>query len=344
MTDQIPSDRIPNMRALVLDQKQESGVRLTEVQERSLLLGEVKIKIKAAALNHRDEWCRQGRYPNIADGMILGSDGAGVVSEVGPDVSGSLVGKEVIINPALNWGDDQKAQGKDFEILGMPRNGTLAEFVIVPADRVFQKPGYLTWEEAAALPLAGLTAFRAISYQGALKEDEKLLVTGFGGGVAQFATQFGLALGAEVAVSSSSEEKLAKAKSIGAFAGFNYKEESWVAEALAVTNGFDLLIDGAGGNALNDLIDVARPGGKIVIYGATLGNPNQVVARKIFWKQLKLIGTTMGSDSDFKEMIGFVTAHEIRPIIDQVYSFDQAVLAFGRMNAGEQMGKIVLIP
>lgn len=344
MTDQIPSDRILNMRALVLDQKQESRIRLTQVQERSLLPGEVKVRIKAAALNHRDEWCRQGRYPNTADGVILGSDGAGVVSEAGVNVPDSLVGQEVIINPALNWGDDQKAQGMDFEILGMPRNGTFAEYVIVPADRIFQKPAYLTWEEAAALPLAGLTAFRAISYQGNLTENEKLLVTGFGGGVAQFATQFGLAMGAEVYVSSSSGDKLAKAKSIGAFASFNYKEESWVAEALAVTNGFDLLIDGAGGNSLNDLIDVAKPGGKIVVYGATLGNPDQVVARKIFWKQLKLVGTTMGSDSDFKAMIDFVTVHEIRPIIDQVYSFDQAVLAFGRMNAGEQMGKIVLTP
>jgi len=332
------------MKALILDQKQESRIRLTEVQDAVLKDGEVKIKIKAAALNHRDEWCRQGRYPNIADGVILGSDGAGVVSEVGPNVSDSLVGQEVIINPALNWGNDQKAQGKDFEILGMPRNGTLAEFVIVPDDRIFQKPAYLTWEEAAALPLAGLTAFRAISYQGSLKENEKLLVTGFGGGVAQFATQFGLAMGAEVAVSSSSEAKLAKAKSIGAFSEFNYKEENWVADALDATNGFDLIIDGAAGNALNDLIDVAKSGGKIVVYGATLGNPDQVVARKIFWKQLKVMGTTMGSDSDFKAMIDFVTAHEIRPIIDQVYSFDQAVLAFERMNAGEQMGKIVLTP
>ena len=127
------------MKAITLTSTQSSKLLLTEVQTRHLLPGEVRVLIKAAALNHRDEWCRQGLYPNIKDGVILGSDGAGIVSEIGEGVDYELLQKEVIINPALNWGDNQKVQSASFEILGMPRNGTLSESVIVPVDRLYSK-------------------------------------------------------------------------------------------------------------------------------------------------------------------------------------------------------------
>ncbi|SFT56460.1 NADPH:quinone reductase [Algoriphagus locisalis] len=332
------------MKAITLNSAQQSKLLLTDVQTRSLLPGEVRVLIKAAALNHRDEWCRQGLYPNIKDGVILGSDGAGIVSEIGEGVDYELLQKEVIINPALNWGDNQKVQGSSFEILGMPRNGTLAESVIVPADRLYSKPAHLTWEEAAALPLAGLTAYRAVTYQGNIQPGENLLVTGFGGGVAQFAVQFGLALGANVSTSSSSPEKLEKAKALGVSTTFNYLDHNWISKANEDTNGFDLIIDGAVGDTLNHLIQVAKPGGKIVFYGATLGNPTKLEARKIFWNQLKIMGTTMGSDLDFKNMLSFVSEKKLQPVIDQVFRFDQAEEAFDRMRDGKQMGKIVLVP
>ncbi len=333
------------MKAIVLNLDSKEKIKLTDVQESILGPGEVRVKIKAAALNHRDEWSRQGLYPNLKSGVILGSDGAGVVSELGKGVDSFWLGKGVIINAAINWGDNQNFQGKDFEILGMPRNGTFAESVVVPADRLHQKPDHLTWEEAAALPLAGLTAFRALTYQGQLQEDENVLVTGFGGGVAQFAAQFALALGAKVSISSSSSDKIKKGLKMGASFGYDYTNAKWVDQAIAATKGgFDLIIDGAAGDTFNQLIQVCKPGGRVVFYGATRGNPGKLEARRIFWNQLKVIGSTMGSDNDFRKMLQLVERRKIHPVIDKVFSLDQAVEAFDRMRAGEQMGKIILKP
>ncbi|PZX55828.1 quinone oxidoreductase family protein [Algoriphagus chordae] len=332
------------MKAITLASQQESKLLFTDVKSRELLPGEVRVNIKAAALNHRDEWCRKGLYPNIQDGIVLGSDGAGIVAEIGAEVDADWLQKEVIINPALNWGENQQVQSASFEILGMPRNGTLAESVIIPADRLHEKPAHMTWEEAGALPLAGLTAFRALTYHGDIQAGQNLLVTGFGGGVAQFAVQFGLALGANVSTSSSRPEKLERAKVLGVSNTFNYLDDKWLSDAIEAIGGFDLIIDSAVGNSLNQLIQVVKPGGKIVFYGATRGNPTELDARKIFWNQLKIMGTTMGSDLDFKNMISLVCEKKIQPIIDQVFKFDQAKEAFDRMRDGKQTGKIVLVP
>lgn len=330
------------MKSIVLNNELNTKIQFTHSPFPRPSQEEVVVQIKAAALNHRDEWSRKGLYPNLKNGVILGSDGAGIVDAVGSDQHSHWIGKNVIINPAINWGPSQLAQSKNFEILGMPRNGTLAEYVAVPADRLHEKPGHLSWEEAGALPLAGLTAYRALVYQGQVKAGDKVLVTGIGGGVAQFAAQFALALGAEVYASSSSEAKSEKALAMGIKGVFNYKLESWTQEALEKTGGFDLIIDGAAGDTLNNLIAVAKPGGKIVFYGATMGNPGRLEARKIFWNQLKIMGSTMGSDQDFKEMLELVSTKQIRPVIDQVFPLENAVEAFDRMKAGAQFGKIVL--
>ncbi|AGA79187.1 zinc-binding dehydrogenase [Echinicola vietnamensis] len=330
------------MQGLVLDQDNASGINIKEVSLPDLKPQEVKVKVIAAALNHRDEWCRQGKYPNIKDGIILGSDGAGVVEAVGESVDKAWLGKEVIINAANFWGDDQSVQSADFQILGMPTNGTMAEYVHVNVSRLCDKPQHLTFEEAAALPLAGLTAYRAVLYHGQLKPGRQLLVTGFGGGVAQFAAQFGVAAGADVYVNSSSEEKLSKAKALGAIAGFNYKDENWVQSALDQTGGFDLVVDSAMGDTFPLLIKVLKPGGKLVFYGATLGNPPMMDARRVFWNQLTIQGTTMGSDQDFAEMVAFVESHQITPLVDSIFSFSDARTAFDRMAEGKQTGKIVL--
>lgn len=332
------------MKGIVLNRTLADKIALEEVILPDLKKDEVLVKIKAAALNHRDEWCRVGLYPNLKDGVVLGSDGSGIVESVGSEVDTEWKGKEVIINPALYWGPNQAVQSKEFEILGMPRNGTLAEFVIVPADRLFEKPSHLSFEQAAALPLAGLTAFRALVYQGEIKSGRKVLITGIGGGVAQFAFQFALAFGAEVYVSSSKPEKIHRAMEQGALGGYNYLEATWTENALAETGGFDLIIDGAAGSGLNDLVAVTKPGGRIVFYGATQGNPGKIEARRIFWNQLKVIGTTMGSDEDFRQMIAFVKDKKIVPVVDSVFSFEDAVKAFDRMRVGAQSGKIVLTP
>ena len=332
------------MKGIVLQRNSPSKIQLLELPQPVCGPGEVLIKIKAAALNHRDEWCRKGSYPNLKDGVILGSDAAGIVAEVGSDVDPSWIGKEVIINPAKNWGINEKAQSKEFEILGMPSHGTLAEFIAVPADRIHPKPNQLSWEEAAALPLAGLTAYRALVVKGQVQAGDQVLVTGIGGGVAQFVAQFALALGAKLFVSSSDPEKISQAIDQGASAGFNYTYANWSTQARQQTGGMDLVIDGASGDTLTHLMDVCNPGARLVFYGATRGNPGQLEARKLFWNQLQLIGTTMGTDADFLQMLQLVKKHQIKPKLDQVFSLEQAVEAFDRMKEGRQFGKIVLVP
>jgi NADPH:quinone reductase-like Zn-dependent oxidoreductase len=332
------------MKGIVLDRQLDSNIKLIEVSKPVLKSGEALIRIKAAALNHRDEGCRQGLYPNLSDGVILGSDGAGIVEEVYDSAHVSWLGKEVILNPGMNWGQNQKVQSKEFKILGMPENGTFAEFLAIPFDRLHEKPAHLNWEEAAALPLAGVTAFRALIYQGDVQAGDQVLVTGIGGGVAQFAAQFAKAKGAILSVSSSRVAKLDKADKDGADFLFNYTESSWTEKALEATGGFDVIIDGASGDALNQLISICLPGGKIVFYGATMGNPGKIEARKVFWNQLKIIGSTLGSDQDFLDMLALVKEKEIKPVIDQVFNLADAEKAFDRMKAGDQLGKIILIP
>lgn len=332
------------MNGIILNRQQASKIELVSMPTPEIKPGEALIRIKAAALNHRDEWCRQGLYPNLKDGVVLGSDGAGMVERVFDDRDSFWLGKEVIINPAKNWGDSQKAQSSDFSILGMPENGTLAEYLAVPMDRIHEKPAHLNWEKAAALPLAGVTAYRALVYHGGIQQGDQVLVTGIGGGVAQFAAQFAIAKGATLSVTSSKTYKLERAKSDGADFGYNYLDPNWTGKALEDTGGFDVIIDGAAGDSLNRLISVCKPGGKIVLYGATMGNPENIVARKIFWNQLKIMGSTMGSDRDFLEMLALVDEKQLHPVVDSVFTFAEAELAFDRMKAGHQLGKIILTP
>ncbi|WP_114752194.1 zinc-binding dehydrogenase [Pleomorphovibrio marinus] len=330
------------MNAITLDSTHDDKISLNEVVLPPLKPDEVRIAIHAAALNHRDEWCRQGKYPNIKDGVVLGSDGAGVVEEVGAEVDKSWLGQEVLVNPALEWGEEQKAQSKNFRILGMPDHGTIAEYLHIPVDNIYNKPNHLNIYQAAALPLAGLTAYRALFYHAKVSKGAKVLVTGFGGGVAQFAAQFAIAAQADTYVSSGDPSKLYKAKEIGAKAGFDYKDPNWTREALALSGGFDIIIDSAMGETLDNLLHVAKPGGKIVFFGATLGNPSGLNVRKVFWSQVTLQGTTMGSDQDFEDMLAFTNHHKITPIIDAEFPIQEAAKAFDRMKAGAQMGKIVI--
>jgi NADPH:quinone reductase-like Zn-dependent oxidoreductase len=227
--------------------------------------------------------------------------------------------------------------------LGLPDDGTFAEYVRVPVANLVEKPAHLSFEEAAALPLAGVTAWRAVMTRAQLRAGERVLITGIGGGVALFALQFAVAAGARVFVTSGSAEKLSRAASLGASGGVNYRDSDWVQRLRSLTSGgFDVIIDGAGGDGFSDLLDLAVPGGRVVTYGATLGNPGNVVIRRIFWKQLNVLGSTMGNAQDFAEMTAFVSRYAIRPVIDKVFAASEGEAAFRRMEAGEQFGKIVL--
>ena len=305
--------------------------------------GQAVVRLKAAALNHRDLWIQLGQYAGIKLPITLGSDGAGIVTAVGSPADQSWVGREVIINPALDWGSDVRAQGPQFRILGLPDSGTFAEQIAIPAANLAPKPAHLSWEQAAALPLAGLTAWRALFTRAQLKSGERVLVTGVGGGAALFALQFAVAAGAEVWVTSSSPEKIARARTLGARGGMNYRDADWPAALQKQASDlFDVIIDSAGGEGFGKLIELTRPGGRIAFFGATTGNPPSLDLRKSFFRQISLLGTTMGSPADFAGMTAFVAAHRIAPVVDRVFPLAATEDALRHMEASAQFGKIVL--
>jgi zinc-binding alcohol dehydrogenase/oxidoreductase len=304
--------------------------------------GQAIVQLQAAGLNRRDYWITQGKYPDIRTPVVLGSDGAGTVTQVGSDVSTSWLGRQVVLYPGIDWGPDPAVQGASFRVLGMPEDGTFATSIAVPVESLFDKPAHLSWQEAAALPLAGVTAYRALVVQGNVQPGQKVLITGIGGGVASFALQFAVAGGAEVWVTSSSTRKIQHAVSLGAQGGFDYCQSDWHRELLARCGPMDLVVDSAGGNGYGDLIQAAAPGARVVSYGSTAGRPADLDLFKVFWKQLKLIGSTMGSPEDFAAMLDAVQRHQIHPVVDQVFSLEDGATAVAHMADCPQFGKLVL--
>jgi zinc-binding alcohol dehydrogenase/oxidoreductase len=302
--------------------------------------GEAVVRLRACGLNHRDVWIRQGLYAKIRLPCVLGSDGAGVV-ESAPGKS--WVGKRAVIIPCYGWGPDPRVQSREFEILGMPRQGTMAEKIAIPESMLCEIPENLSFNEAAALPVAGITAYRALVTKGDLRKDEHVLVTGIGGGVATLALLFARALGARVSVTSGSEAKLAKARTMGAIAAASYKEKGWEKDLVAQAGSPpSLIIDGAGGDGLNNLIGAAAGAARIVLYGATRMSPSKLDMAKIFFKQIDIRGTTMGTDDEFRAMLQLVARARIQPVIDRVFPLSQAVEANGLLEQSTQMGKIIL--
>lgn len=330
------------MQALVLEGVNQP-LQLKTLPDLTPGPGEAVVALRAAALNHRDLWIQKGQYAGLKFPIILGSDGAGIVEAVGGGVDASLRGREVILNPALGWGDRPAAQSKNFRILGLPDDGTFAERLRIPAVQLAPRPAHLDFAHAAALPLAGLTGFRALFSRAKLQAGERVLITGVGGGVALFALQFAVAAGATVHVTSSSDEKIARAVALGAAGGVNYKAEDWAAKLKAeVPGGFDVTIDSAGGEGFPQLVDLAAMGGRIAFFGATLGNPPGLDMRKMFWKQITLCGTTMGAPDEFAAMTRFVEEHRIVPVADTVFPLAEGNAALAAMDRSEQFGKIVL--
>lgn len=329
------------MQAIVLSGINEPLV-VQDVEMPVLDAGEALVRVKAAAFNRRDYWIQKGQYAGLAFPIVLGSDGSGIVEEVYSAVDQPWLAEEVVINPSLNWGENEGFQSSDFSILGLPENGTFAEYVKVKVENLFPKPPHLTFEEAAAFPLAGLTAFRALFSRAGLKRGEKLLVVGAGGGVSSFALLFGKAIGADVYVTSGDNTKIEKAMSLGAIAGVNYHDRDWVSQLVERAGGFDVIIDSALGAGFSNHMDLCHPGGRIVLYGGTAGNIPELNARKIFWKQLSILGTTMGSPSDFKKMMDFILEHQLKPVVDSVHPFYEGERGIRLMDHSTQFGKIVL--
>lgn len=319
------------MRALLLHELHQA-LRVDEhFPEPRPARGDVLVQVRAAALNHRDVWITQGQYANIRLPVILGSDGAG-----------EYRGRPVVINPSLDWGPNPAAQGKDYRVLGLPDNGTFAEQIAIPRRNIYPKPEHLDWLQAAALPLAGLTAWRALFTRCRLRPGERALISGIGGGVALTAMQFAIAAGADVFVTSGSDDKLERALRMGAKGGANYKTPDWDKQLKKESGGFDVIIDSAAGDGFASLLALCNPGARMGVYGGSLGKINGLSPQILFWKQVSILGSTMGTHADFKQMLAFVNKHRIVPVVDQVLPLEAANLAFERMARGDQFGKIVL--
>jgi NADPH:quinone reductase-like Zn-dependent oxidoreductase len=266
------------------------------------------------------------------------------VAALGAGVAGPAVGAEVVINPSLDWGQREDAYSPQFTILGHPRDGTCAEAIALPAEYVFPKPPHLTWDEAAALPLAGLTAYRAVAVRAQVRAGERVLVHGIGGGVAVFAMQFAQLLGAQVMVTSTRDEKLVRARALGADLAVNSRTGDWEQAAREWTGGagVDVVVDSVGGDLFARSVYALRLGGRLVSYGTTADSFANVDVETVYWNQLIIIGSTMGSPADFAAMLRFVDEHKLRPVIDSVWPLAQAALALQRMEQGDQFGKIVM--
>lgn len=305
--------------------------------------GEVVVALRAAALNRRDVFLRKGIAPSPLP-VIPGSDGAGVIRSLGSGVSGVAEGDEVVIFPSLGWGGGEAAPAPGFRILGGPDDGTYAELIRIPAGNVMPKPRRLSWEEAAALPLAGLTAWRALISRAGLRPGETVLVLGIGGGVATFALHIARAAGARVIVTSSSDEKLGRAAEFGASAGVNYTADDWVDQVKAVSGGgVDVVVDSVG-STWPDSVNCLRPGGRLVVFGGTGGGKVEMMVRPVTMGQVSILGTTMGSPRDFAGLLAAVGHQTWVPVVDSVRPLADAAEAHAREEAGEHFGKLVLVP
>ncbi|KAJ9636689.1 hypothetical protein H2199_007682 [Coniosporium tulheliwenetii] len=316
---------------------------------------EVVVRLSAASLNHRDLFIRQHLYPGTTFGVPLLADGCGVVSTTGSSSEASRwKGKRVIINPGTGWKDAPEGpeDPKGYAILGGTKlnpKGMLGEYIVVDAGEVEEAPAHLNDVEAAALPLTGLTAWRAVfSKSGNARPGANILVTGIGGGVALMALVLASAAGVNVWVTSGSEEKIKKAKGLGAAGGVSYKEEDWEKKLLGMLPSgkqFDAIIDGAGGDIVEKGTKLLKAGGVIVVYGMTV-SPKMPWLMSAVLKNIELRGSTMGSRKEFADMVEFVGKKNLRPVISRVVQGMENVEAidglFEDMKKGSQFGKLVI--
>jgi zinc-binding alcohol dehydrogenase/oxidoreductase len=296
--------------------------------------GEVVVRLRAASLNWHDAIVRgTGRGATLPS--VLGMDGAGVREDTGG---------EVVLYPCLDWGSSRVAPGPGFAILGDATDGTYAEAVAVPEANLVAKPEHLSWEEAAALPCAALTAYRALVTRAAVQPGETVLVLGAGSGVSTYAVMFAAALGARVLVTSSSAEKIDAVRGLGAQDGFRYTEDGWTQQVVEATGGgVDVIISGAG-STLEESIACLKPGGRVAVFGASAGPTATFSVPALYFGQVTVLGTTLGSPEDFRDMLDLVGKHGLRPVMDSTYPLSDIVAAHTRLESGQHLGKIALVP
>ena len=293
--------------------------------------GEVLVELRAAGLNRRDLLVSTGIYPFPLP-LVPGSDGAGVRTDTG---------EEVVVFPGLGWGEREDAPAHGFGILGGPSDGTYAELVALPAESLFRKPAGLSWAEAAAFPLAAVTAYRGLFSRGGLRSGETVLVLGAGSGVSTFAVSLAVQAGARVLVTSSSDEKIERARVLGAESGVNYATTPDWAESVAELGPVDLVLDSVG-STWQQSLDAVRPGGRVVVFGGTGGTEVTLQVRPFYFRQQSLFGTQLGSPRDFEALLRMLEEATWKPVLDSVRPLAEAEAALARLESGEHFGKLVL--
>jgi zinc-binding alcohol dehydrogenase/oxidoreductase len=288
---------------------------------------DVLVELRAASLNHLDIWIRKG-LPSVPKPRILGADGAGVIA--GTD-------ERVVINPGIDHGNGS------ISVIGEHSDGTHAEFIAVPRSQVYPIPAGLTFEEAAAFPLVFETAYRMLVTRAHLQPDEWVLVWGIGSGVATAALAIAKALGAKVVVTSSSDEKLRRARELGADGTVNHASDDVVSAVKDLTGGgAHVVVEHVGEATWAKSLNAARPDGRIVVCGATSGPNPPANLHRIWWKQLNVYGSSMGTRSDFEAAYDLVSSGRARPVVDEVFALENAAAAHERLERGDQLGKIIL--
>lgn len=309
-------------------------LRYEDVPDPSPEPGEVLIALRAASLNRLDLWLRRG-LPSVPKPRILGADGAGVVAGLGEGTQAFAEGDEVVINPGLDDGA---------RIVGEHMDGTHAELIAIPADYVHPVPDGVSFEEAAAFPLVFETAYRMLVTRAALREGEWVLVWGIGGGVGTASLQIAKALGGRVIVTSSSDEKLARARELGAEVTVNHAEGDVAAAVREATGGHgaDVVVEHVGEATWKTSLQVAAPGGRVAVCGATSGPNPPAALHRIWWKQLTILGSTMGTREDFAGAYDLVASGKAKPVVDRVFPLEEAAAAHEYLEQGRQLGKVIL--
>jgi len=314
--------------------------------------GEVRLRMRAASLNHLDLFLTEGvKGIDLSFPHIVGTDGAGEIDAVGPGVT-RAIGEKVAINPGISCGScdvcraGEEPYCRSFQILGEHRSGTCAEFVVVPERNVARIPDGMSWAEAAAFPMATLTAWRMLTTRARLRPGETVLIWGAGGGIALAALQIAKQFGAVALVTGSTDAKLAKARELGADATFNHREQSPedIVRAIRKTRGggVNVVVDSVGRVTWDASLRALAPGGRLVTCGATTGAEVNLDIRRLFWFQWSLLGSTMGTQTEFEEVMEKIHAGALWPVIDSVVPLAEGRRAYERMAGGDQIGKLVI--
>ncbi|HXG15392.1 MAG TPA: zinc-binding dehydrogenase [Calidithermus sp.] len=326
-------------------------LRWQDVPDPRIGPGQVLLRVRACALNHLDIFVREGLPAlNTPLPFWTGCDIAGEVAEVGPGVEGVRAGERVVVNPSLSCGRCEFCIAGDdclcprYGIIGEHVPGGLAEYVAVPAANLLRLPDHIGWEDGASFMLTNMTAWRMVVTQARVRPGEDVLILGVGGGVSSAALQIAKLCGARVIVTSSSDDKLARARALGADVGLNYAREDWARAVRDLTGkrGVDVVIENVGAATWKQSLRALRKGGRLVTCGATTGPIGETDIRVVFWNQISIIGSTMATRKEFHDVMRLCFAGRLRPIVDQVLPVQEGAEAQRRMEKAQQFGKIVL--